>query len=86
MPTREDWQRRLGPLYGGAVALAHSTPVRWPELATDESRSPSWIVVLGAPIGVLAYVVAALGQAVGLPAAVSSTLGIVMLSVASAAL
>jgi cobalamin synthase len=86
VPTREDWQRRLGPLYGGAVALAHSTPVRWPELASDESRSPGWIVVLGAPIGVLAYIVAALSQAVGLPATVSSTMGIAMLSIASAAL
>ena len=48
MPSREDWQRRLGPLYGGAVALVHSTPWRWP-LALgdgDEARSPGWIVAL----------------------------------------
>lgn len=84
MPTREDWQRRLGPLYGGAVALAHSTPVRWPDLADVSPRSPTWIVILGAPIGLLAYVIAALAQAVGLPASVSSTLGVAMLSIASA--
>jgi len=78
--------RRLGPLYGGAVALAHSTPVRWPSVAGDETRSPTWIVALGAPIGVVAYVAAALAKAIGMPPSVAAIFGIVMLSAASAAL
>src|SRR5437764_592332 len=65
--------RRLGPLYGGAVALVHSTPWRWPDAIADEARSPSWIVVLGAPIGVVAWCVAALGK-----------IGIVALALAAA--
>src|SRR5262249_34686967 len=72
LPTREEWIRRLGPLYGGAVALAHSTPVRWPSVAGDETRSPTWIVALGAPIGVVAYVAAALAKAIGMPPSVAA--------------
>jgi cobalamin synthase len=78
--------RRLGPLYGGAVALAHSTPVRWASVAGDESRSPIWIVALGAPIGVLAYVAAWLAKAIGMPPSVAAVFGVAMLSVCSAAL
>ena len=44
--------RRLGPLYGGAVALVHSTPWRWPGEIADEPRSPGWVVALGLPIGI----------------------------------
>ena len=43
--------RRLGPLYGGAVALVHSTPWQWPDAVADEPRSPAWLVALGALIG-----------------------------------
>jgi hypothetical protein len=86
VPTREDWQRRLGPLYGGAVAIAHSTPIRWPELAGDESRSPTWIVALAAPIGVLAYFAAAVAKAAGLRPDLAGLFGIATLSFASALL
>jgi adenosylcobinamide-GDP ribazoletransferase len=78
--------RRLGPLYGGAVALVRSTPWRWPDAVTDEPRSPIWLVALGAPIGVAAWAVAALAHGAGMPAAIGAVLGIAMLTAASAAL
>jgi hypothetical protein len=79
--------RRLGPLYGGAVALVHSTPWRWPvEISGDDSRSPGWVVALGLPIGVVAYLVAALAKACGLPAVIAGMLGLAALTAASAAL
>ncbi|MDB4955569.1 MAG: hypothetical protein JWO36_3138 [Myxococcales bacterium] len=86
MSTREQWQRRLGPLYGGAVALVHSTPWRWPVEVGDDTRAPGWIVAVGAPIGVFAYLVAALLRWVGMPTTVSSLVGLAMLSLASAAI
>lgn len=79
--------RRLGPLYGGAVALVHSTPWRWPaEVAGDETRSPLWVVALGVPIGVIAYLVAALVVACGLPVPIAALLGLATLTAASAGL
>ncbi|HEY5939138.1 MAG TPA: hypothetical protein VIU61_31015 [Kofleriaceae bacterium] len=86
MPSREDWQRRLGPLYGGAVALVHSTPWRWPTEVGDDARSPAWIVALGIPVGLVAWVVAALARGVGMPADIAALLGLAMLTVASAAI
>jgi cobalamin synthase len=84
--TREDWQRRLGPLYGGAVALVHSTPWRWPTEVGDEARSSIWIVALGVPIGLLAWVIAALVKAAGIPYPIGALFGLAMLTLASAAL
>jgi cobalamin synthase len=84
--TRDDWQRRLGPLYGGAVALVSSTPWRWPTEVGDEARSAAWVVALGAPIGVLAWATAALAHAAGIPAPLAAILGLAMLSVGGAAL
>lgn len=80
--------RRLGPLYGGAVALIHSTPWRWPETVSsgNEARSPFWVVAVGLPIGLVAYCVAALLHAAGLPLTVASFAGLATLSLASAAL
>jgi adenosylcobinamide-GDP ribazoletransferase len=86
MSTREDWMRRLGPLYGGAVALVHSTPWRWPLAIGNEARSPFWIVVLGAPIGFVAWLAAALCKAAGMPPSIGALLGLAVLSLASAAL
>ena len=86
MSSREDWQRRLGPLYGGAVALVHSTPWRWPTEVTDDSRSSGWIVALGVPIGIVAWLVAAALAKLGVAASISSLMGLAMLTVASAAL
>lgn len=78
--------RRLGPLYGGAVALVHSTPWRWPLAVGDEARSPFWIVVLGAPIGLVAWLAAALLDAAGIHVAIVALVGLAVLSLASAAL
>jgi hypothetical protein len=78
--------RRLGPLYGGAVALVHSTPWRWPDTIGDDARSPGWILALGAPIGVIAWMCAALAHAAGLPVTVAAVIGLAALCAASAAL
>ena len=86
MSSREDWQRRLGPLYGGAVALVSSTPWRWPTEVSDDTRSAAWVVVLGLPIGLCAWAVAALAYAAGIPAPLAAILGLAMLSVGGAAL
>jgi cobalamin synthase len=84
--SRDDWQRRLGPLYGGAVALVQSTPWRWPAEVGDDPRTAGWLVVLGLPIGAVAWAVAALAHAAGLSAAISSLAGLAALSLASAAI
>ena len=86
MSTRDDWQRRLGPLYGGAVALVHSTPWRWPQEVSGDARGAGWLVALGVPIGAVAWAVAAMVHAVGLAAPIAALLGLAALSVASAAL
>ena len=78
--------RRLGPLYGGAVALVHSTPWRWPDAVADEPRSPGWVVALGAPIGLVAWASSALAVAAGLPASIGAILAVAALTFASAAL
>jgi adenosylcobinamide-GDP ribazoletransferase len=78
--------RRLGPLYGGAVALVHSTPWRWPDSISNEARSAFWVVVLGAPIGFVAWLAAALIAAVGIPVIIAGIVGLAVLSLASAAL
>lgn len=86
MPSRDDWQRRLGPLYGGAVALVHSTPWRWPAEVGDSPRTAGWLVALGAAVGAAAWCIAALAHAAGLPAGVAALLGLAALSLGSAAL
>jgi adenosylcobinamide-GDP ribazoletransferase len=86
VPTRDDWQRRLGPLYGGAVALVHSTPWRWPTEVGDDPRAAGWLVALGGPVGVVAWITAALTHAAGLPTAIAALVGLATLSLASAAL
>jgi len=78
--------RRLGPLYGGAVALVHSTPWRWPVTIGEDARQPGWIVALGVPIGVIAYLAASLARAAGMPSALAALFGLAALSAASAAL
>jgi adenosylcobinamide-GDP ribazoletransferase len=84
--SREAWQRRLGPLYGGAVALVHSTPWRWPAEVGDDQRAAGWLVALGVPVGVVAWALAALIHAAGLPDTVAALVGLAALSLASAAL
>jgi cobalamin synthase len=84
--SRDAWQRRLGPLYGGAVALVHSTPWRWPTEVGDDPRTAGWLVALGIPVGAVAWVVAALIAAAGLPPTIAALAGLAALSLASAAL
>jgi cobalamin synthase len=84
--TREDWQRRLGPLYGGAVALVSSTSWRWPTEVSDDARSPGWIVALGVPVGLAAWALAAVINAAGVPFRIAALFGLAMLTVASAAI
>jgi len=86
VPSRDDWQRRLGPLYGGAVALVHSTPWRWPAEVGDDPRTAGWLVVLGLPIGAAAWAIAALAHAAGLSPAIAALAGLAALSLASAAI
>lgn len=78
--------RRLGPLYGGAVALVHSTPWRWPLSIGNEARSSFWVVALGAPVGALAWLAATLARGLNLPIAVAAIVGLAVLSFASATL
>ena len=82
--SREDWQRRLGPLYGGAVALVSSTPWRWPTEVSEDSRSPGWIVALGIPVGFVSWLVAMLVHGAGVPQQISGVFGVAMLTAASA--
>jgi hypothetical protein len=84
--TREDWMRRLGPLYGGAVALVGSTQWRWPGAVEAETRSPFWVVALGAPIGVLAWLAAAALRTATVPASIAAIVALAVLSFASAML
>jgi cobalamin synthase len=84
--TRDDWQRRLGPLYGGAVALVYSTPWRWPIEIREDPRAAGWLVVLGLPIGVLAWLVAVLVHGAGVPTTIAALFGLAALSAGSAAL
>ena len=86
MSSRDAWQRRLGPLYGGAVALVHSTPWRWPTEVGDDPRTAGWLVALGIPVGVVAWALAALVDAAGLPSGIAALAGLAALSLASAAL
>lgn len=86
MSTREDWQRRLGPLYGGAVALVSSTPWRWPTEVGEDTRSPGWVVALGVPVGLVAWALAKLVAAAGVALPIAALVGLAMLSGASAAI
>ena len=81
MPSRDDWQRRLGPLYGGAVALVQSTSWKWPTEVAAADRSAGWVVALGAPVGLVAWLVTALVRGAGLPPNIAALAGLAMLRV-----
>ncbi len=80
--------QRLGPLYGGAVALVSSTSWRWPTSLGDtrEARSSFWVVAVGAPIGLAGWLVAALLEGIGVPLTICAIAGLAVLSFASATL
>jgi cobalamin synthase len=78
--------RRLGPLYGGAVALVHSTPWRWPDAVGDEARSSAWVVALGLPVGLAAWAAGAAAHGLGLSVVIGALVGLFALSLANALL
>jgi cobalamin synthase len=82
LASREVWKRRLGPLFGGAVALASSSSLVLPGVhgAHGEEDAPAagWVLAVGAAIGMCAYGVAALGHALGLPPAACTSVAVVI--------
>jgi hypothetical protein len=84
--SRDDWQRRLGPLYGGAVALVHSSSWKWPTDVRDEARSAGWVVAVGLPIGVVSHLAAAFVRWLHIPAPIAAIVGLAVLALASAAI
>jgi cobalamin synthase len=76
--SREDWKRRLGPLFGGAVALTTSSSLPWPALrAEDEPPAAGWLIAVGGALGLMAYAIAALALRLGLPVAGATSLALV---------
>lgn len=82
--------RRLGPLYPGAVALRHTTAIKWPadlRIANDDSlRSAPWMVVIGAVLGLVAWAVGWLAGLIGVVPALRGALAVVTLTALTAAL
>ncbi len=79
MASREEWKKRLGPLFGGAVALASSSSLGWPGLGAEEERpSAGWLLAIGGVIGMAAYGVAALAYRLALPPGAAVTLALVV--------
>ncbi|MEZ4358575.1 MAG: hypothetical protein R3B48_00230 [Kofleriaceae bacterium] len=79
MASREVWKRRLGPLYGGAVALTSSSSLPWRSLAEeDDAPAAGWILAIGAAFGAVAWGVAAAALALGLPAAACTALALLV--------
>ena len=69
-----------------AVALVHSSSWRWPNDVRDEQRSAGWVVAVGLPIGLVAYLAAALVRGLHLPLAIAALAVLAALPAASAAL
>lgn len=86
MSSRDLWKRRLGPLWGGALALSSSSALL-PDSSDwrDDAPRAAWLVVVGAVVGVAGYAAAALGGAAGLPLEVCATVA-ALVTLASGAL
>ena len=84
MRDRDEWMRRLGPLYPAAVALRQTTAVRWPPglvLASDDlARSAPWMVAVGAAIGLCAWSAAWLLGSAGAAPAVGGAFALVAMA------
>lgn len=79
MASRETWKRRLGPLFGGAVALASSSSLALSGVpGDDEAPAAGWVLAIGAAIGLCAFGVAALGHALALPPAACTAVAVVV--------
>jgi cobalamin synthase len=85
VPDRDEWMKRLGPVYPGLVALARTTSLVAPDVPHEDEgdvgRAAVWVVVVGAVIGIGGWIVvrslAGLGATpalAGLVAAVAMTL------------
>ena len=57
-----------------------------PSEVEEEARSAAWVVALGVPVGLVAWLIARLFLAAGFPAPLSAIVGLAALSAASAAL
>jgi hypothetical protein len=86
---RDEWMRRLGPLYPGAVALRQTTAVRWPAVldtaGDDRARAAPWMVGLGAAIGACAWSAAWLLGALGAAPALGGAVALVVATALGAA-
>jgi adenosylcobinamide-GDP ribazoletransferase len=78
--ARDDWMRRLGPLYPAMVALGCLTRVPLPRglepAPEDLARSAPWFPIVGGALGVLLAGVAAVFTAVGLVPAIAGVLAL----------
>jgi cobalamin synthase len=86
---REEWMRRLGPLYPGAVAIRQTTAMRWGDLraTTDDTlRSAPWMVAVGAVLGIGAWLAGWLVGQLGVTAALQGAIAIAALTALGAAL
>lgn len=90
MADRDEWMRRLGPLYPGAVAVRQTTAMRWPgdlrATADDAVRAAPWMVVVGGALGAIAFAAGWLAGKLGVAPAVSGALAVLTLSILSAAI
>jgi adenosylcobinamide-GDP ribazoletransferase len=89
MADRDEWMRRLGPLYPGAVAIRQTTAMRWGDLratADDTLRSAPWMVAVGAVLGIGAWLCGWLVGRLGVTAALQGAIAIAALTALSAAL
>ncbi len=78
MASQEDWKRRLGPLFGGAVALSSSSSIAWPEVGRqDQAPAAGWLLAVGAAIGLAGYGVAALAYQLSLPPAACTSIALI---------
>jgi cobalamin synthase len=87
---RDEWMRRLGPLYPGAVAIRQTTVMRWPSdlraTIDDAVRAAPWMVIIGGVLGVVAWIAGWLVARLGVPAALSGAVAITTLSLLGAAI
>ncbi len=90
MADRDEWMRRLGPLYPGAVAIRQTTVMRWPSdlrsTIDDAVRAAPWMVIIGGVLGVIAWVAGWLVARLGVADALSGAVAITTLSLLGAAI
>jgi adenosylcobinamide-GDP ribazoletransferase len=76
---RDEWMRRLGPLYPAAVAARNVTALPWRGLdptGGDLARSALWLPVVGGAIGAIAAAAAVLVGATGIAPALAGSVAV----------